>query len=106
MKKSKFIKSTVILLIGGMITKILGMIIRIVMSRNLGSTGMGLYMLIMPTFNLLIGLAQLGFPVAISKLVAEDRHNNKNMVFSSITIALILNIVLIVTMIIFSGYIC
>ena len=37
MKKSKFIKSTVILLLGGLITKLLGMVIRIVMSRNLGS---------------------------------------------------------------------
>ena len=33
MKKSKFIKSTVILIVGGFITKILGMLIKIVMTR-------------------------------------------------------------------------
>lgn len=95
MKKSKFIKSTIILLIGGLFTKLLGMIIRIFMSRSLGSEGMGIYMLIMPTFSLFISLAQLGFPVAISKLVAEDKYNNKNMVFSSIGIALFINVFII-----------
>ena len=88
MKKSKFIKSTVILLLGGLITKLLGMVIRIVMSRNLGSVGMGIYMMIMPTFSTFIALSQFGFPVAISKLVAENKYNNKNMVFSSLIIAL------------------
>lgn len=96
MKKSKFIKSTIILLIGGLFTKLLGMIIRIFMSRSLGSEGMGIYMLIMPTFSLFIALAQLGFPVAISKLVAEDKYNNKNMVFSSIGIALFINVFIII----------
>lgn len=105
MKKSKFIKSTIILLIGGLITKLLGMIIRIVMSRNLGSTGMGIYMMIMPTFSLLIALSQFGFPVAISKLVAEDKYNNKNMVFSSIIIALIINVLIIVTLAFSSNFI-
>ena len=92
MKKSKFIKSTIILLIGGLFTKLLGMIIRIFMSRSLGSEGMGIYMLIMPTFSLFIALAQLGFPVAISKLVAEETKNNKNLVFSIIPISIFINI--------------
>ena len=30
-------------------------------------------MLISPTFMLLIGLAQFGFPIAISKLVSENK---------------------------------
>ncbi|MEG0826318.1 MAG: oligosaccharide flippase family protein [Bacilli bacterium] len=105
MKKSKFIKSTIILLIGGLITKILGMIIRIAMGRNLGSEGMGIYMLIMPTFSLLIAFSQLGFPIAISKLVAEDKYNNKNMVFSSILIALLVNIIIIFLLLFFSDFI-
>ena len=86
--KNKFIKSTIILIIGGFITKILGMIIKIVMTRTIGTEGIGLYMLISPTFTLLISIAQLGFPVAISKLVAEDKNNNKNLVFSIIPISL------------------
>ena len=104
MKKSKFIQSTFILLIGGFITKLLGMIIKIVMSRTLTTEGMGLYMLIMPTFTLLIGLAQLGLPVAISKLVAEDTRNNRNLVFSSIPLTIVLNLIIIIFLILFSEF--
>ncbi len=98
--KSKFITTTLILLAGGFITKILGMIIKIVMTRLIGTNGIGLYMLIMPTFNLFITICQLGFPVAISKLVAEDKNNNKQIVFSSTIFSLFLNICLIVLIVI------
>lgn len=96
MKKSKFIQSTIILLIGGFITKILGMIIKIITTRLLGTEGIGIYMLLTPTFSLFIAISQLGFPVAISKLVAEETKNNKNLVFSIIPIALFINTVILV----------
>lgn len=104
MKKSKFVKSTIILIVGGFITKILGMIIKIVMTRLVGTEGIGLYMMISPTFMLLITFAQLGFPIAISKLVAEDRGNNKNIVFSILPISIIINIVIIVFLLFFSNF--
>lgn len=99
MKKEKFIKSTIILIIGGFLTKILGMIIKIIMTRIVGIEGTGLYMLIFPTFALFMTISQLGFPVAISKLVSEDKHNNKNIVFSIIPFSLILNIILMIIII-------
>ena len=67
-----------ILIFGGMVTKILGMIIKIVMTRLVGTEGIGIYMLINPTFMLFIALAQLGLPIAISTMVAKDKYNNKN----------------------------
>lgn len=100
--KNKLVRSTIILLIGGFITKILGMIIKIVMTRSMGTEGIGIYMLLLPTFTLLIALAQLGFPIAISKLVAENHHNNKNLVFSLFPVSMILNI-LILVMLFFSA---
>lgn len=93
--REKFIKSTIILLIGGFLTKILGMIIKIVMSRMIGTEGLGLYMLILPTFSLFIGIAQFGMPIAFSKLVAEQTKNNKRLFSSIIPITLIINIILI-----------
>ena len=54
--KSKFIKSTFILIIGGAITKLMAMVIKIFLTRSIGDKGIGLYMLIMPTFNLFITL--------------------------------------------------
>lgn len=103
--KNKFIKSTIILLIGGFVTKILGMIIKIVMTRLVGTEGIGLYMLISPTFSLLIAIAQLGMPVAISKLVAEDKRNNKNLVFSCLPISIAINIIIMFILIMFGNFI-
>lgn len=99
MRKSKFIKSTFILIIGGMITKVLGMVIKIVMTRLVGTEGIGIYMLINPTFMLLIALAQLGLPIAISTMVAKDKFNNKNLVFSVLPISLIINGIILITLI-------
>lgn len=105
MKKSQFIKSSIILIIGGLITKILGMIIKIITTRLIGAEGMGLYMLLSPTYMLLITLAQLGFPVAISKLVAEDKERNKNIILSIIPISMIINIIIILVIFIFGNFI-
>lgn len=105
MKKNIFLKSVIMLLIGGFITKVISMFIKIVLARLIGTEGMGIYMLVSPTFVLLMALAQLGFPVAISKLVAEDNKDNKNLVFSVIPISLILNIIIIVFLFLTAGYI-
>ena len=103
--KNTLIKSTIILLIGGIITKILSMIIRIVLSRLLGTDGVGYYMILMPTFNLLIALASLGLPNAISKLVSEETRNNKNLVFSIIPITMAFDITIIVVITLLSEFI-
>lgn len=102
LKKNIFIKSTIILIFGGFITKILGMIIKIITTRLIGEDGIGIYSIIMPTFMLLITFAQLGFPVAISKIVAEDKNNNKNIVLSTITISIIINLIIIIVMLFLS----
>lgn len=102
--KEKFILSTIILLIGGFLTKILGMIIKIVMTRLMGTEGIGLYMMILPTFSLFIALAQFGFPIAISKLVAEDTKNNKKLFFSIIPMSIIINVILILFIIIIAPF--
>lgn len=96
MKKNKFIKSTMILIIGGFITKILGMVIKIVMTRLVETEGIGLYMLINPTFVLLIAICTLGMPTAISKLVSEDKRNNKKLVFSAIPVTISIDILLMI----------
>ena len=92
--KNKFIKSTIILIIGGLVTKLLGFVIKIAYTRIIGAEGISLFMLVMPTYSLFITIAQLGLPIAISKLVAEDK-NSKKIIFSIIPLMLILNIILI-----------
>ena len=101
MKKEKFIISTLILIVGGFLTKALGMVIKMCMSRIMGSEGIGLYMLILPTFSLLIGLGQFGLPIALSKLVAEEKKNNRNLFFSLFLISMFINVVIIVLILVF-----
>lgn len=106
MVKNKFILSTLILLIGGFITKILGMIIKIIMTRMIGTKGISLYMLIMPTFNLFIVLAQMGFPIAISKIVSEDKTENKKLIISSMYLSIFISIILMISIIFLDKTIC
>ena len=102
--KEKFIKSTFILLIGGFLTKILGMIIKIVMGRMIGTEVLGLYMMILPTFSLFISLSQFGMPTALIKLVASDKSNNKKLFFSTLAVSLCINIFLIAFIILFADF--
>ena len=104
MKKDIFFKTTLILIIGGAITKALGMFIKIVMTRIVGVEGISLYMLIFPTFSLFMTISQLGFPIAISKLVAEERYNNKKLIFSIIPFSLVFNIFLMVIIILIAPF--
>lgn len=103
--KEKFIKKALILALGGFITKILSMFIRIITTRVIGVDGLGLYMLVLPTFNLFITIATLSLPTAISKLVAEGTRNNKKLVLGFLPIAIIFNIFLIIIIIILAPFI-
>ena len=105
MKKTSFIKSVILLIFGGFISKIASMIKKIVMARYLGSEGMGIFALASPAFILFMALAQLGLPIAVSKLVAEETKNNKNLVFSIIPISLLFNITLMLLIIWVSPFI-
>ena len=105
MKKNKFIISTLILIIGGFLTKVLGMVIKIFMTRIVGTEGIGLYMLVNPTFMLCIAICTLGLPTAISKLVSENKRNNKKLVSSATLIAIVINIALMITVILSAKFI-
>lgn len=105
MKKSKFIKSSIILLIGGMMTKILGFAIKIVLTRKIGIIGMGLYSMIMPTFMLLLSISGMGLPTALNVLIASDKYNNKNLMITALFISLIIDILIFFTLFIFGNFI-
>lgn len=60
-------------------------------------------MLVLPTFSLFIGLGQFGLPIALSKMVAEDKRNNKKLISSLLITSLVINIFLIVFLILFAS---
>jgi len=105
MKKNKFLESTLILLIGGFITKCLGFFIRIIYTRMVGSEAISLYTIVMPTYSLLLTIATLSLPIAISKLVAEEKISSKKILMSSAVITITLNIFVIVIMLLSSKFI-
>ena len=105
MKKESFIKSTIILMIGGLLTKLLGILIRVIMTRNSNLEVISLYMLIMPTFSLMMAISQLGFSTGISKVVSEQSDSSKKILFSILPISIFINIILTVFLIFTSHFI-
>ena len=94
MKKSKFIQSSILLLIGGFATKILGMVVRIILTRKIGTLGMGYYSLLMPTFMLLLSISGMGLSTALNVLLASNRYNNKNLLIISLVLSLGMDFIL------------
>lgn len=102
--KNTFIKSTIILIIGGFITKVLGMLIKIITTRMIGSNGYGLYALIMPTMMLLISISQLGLPTALNVLIAKNK-NTKRLITASLIISLTIDLLIMIFLICSAKYI-
>lgn len=72
-KGNSFLKGAAILSIAGILVKILGAIYRIPLSNIIQSEGMGYYQTAYPFYTLLLTLSTAGIPVAIAKLVSENR---------------------------------
>ena len=103
--KEKFIKSSIILIIGGALTKILGIVIRMVMARSATIETISLYMLVLPTFSLMMAISQLGFSKGVSKLVSEGKYKSKKILFSILPLSILINISLTIFLVISSKFI-
>lgn len=97
--KNKFIKSTLILIMGGFITKILGMIIKIIVTRNISLEAMSNYMLVIPSYNLFITIVSGGLQIAVSKLVSENKLQKKKIIINALIIAMTISVILIILVI-------
>ena len=98
MKKQTMVQATFILIIVGFVIKILGIINRIIITRSLGETGIGVYMLISPTVMLLATLATVGLPVAIPALVSRGDIKERKILSVSLTIALSISTLITIMM--------
>ena len=95
MKKNLFIKSTLILILSGFLTKILGFIIKVIYTRIIGEYGISLYTLATPTYSLLLTIATLSVPISISKLVSENKGRSIRILTSAAFLILSINFLLI-----------
>lgn len=96
LKNNILFKNILILLISGAISKIIGMVGKITYTRIAGVNIVALYALITPTLMLIITIVQFSFPISISKLSAEGKYKNDDLLKSSYLVASIVNIILII----------
>ncbi len=76
-KHHPLIIGTIILTGTGLITRLIGFVYRIYLSRLFGEEGMGLYQLLSPVLSLSFSLTAAGYQTAISKLVAEQSASER-----------------------------
>lgn len=99
MKKNSFIYSTIILVIANFLVRFLGFVYKVVLSRLLGSEGIGLYHLVFHVFLVIVTVTSSGIPIAVSKITAQKMIKNdykacKKTLFIGITTGLTLSILL------------
>lgn len=73
MNQNKFFTAAFILMISGFVTKILGLIIKVIFTRIVGTKTIGLYSIVMPTYSLLLTICTLAMPTTIATLVAQKK---------------------------------
>lgn len=76
MTRQSLLYGAVVLLLASLFNRILGFIYQILMIRLILPEGVGLFNMVYPVYILVLVLATAGIPVAISKLVAEERARN------------------------------
>ena len=72
-------------------------LVNMILARQLGSHGLGLYMSILPTILLIILISSFELPVSISKFIAErEERYHRNIMYHAITITIIFTSLLFV----------
>ena len=105
MNKKSSIYCISLVMILSMITKIISMASRIIMSRELGVEAVSLYSLVNPIFVFLITISTFSLPTTIATLVSKNPLKGKKIFITSLIIGIILNIFFIIIISFFSQYI-
>lgn len=78
MSQSTLVKSTLILTIATLLSKILGSIFRVPLQNIAGDEVLGIFSLVYPVYMVALYLSVAGIPLAISKLIAEANTRNES----------------------------
>lgn len=68
---SDFIKGAAILTAAGLISKVIGLVYRIILPRLIGAEGIGLYEMAYPIYTTLLVVSRSGIPVSLAKLISD-----------------------------------
>lgn len=98
-----FFKGTLLLIVAAFIGECIEFIINMVLAKELGQEGIGLYMSILPSIFLVVILASLELPISISKFAAEQeekyhrsmlKHATSLTIFFTIALIILVSLVL------------
>ena len=103
-RNNLFVKSTLVLLFGGILGKLVGFILRIIVTRYLGTEGMGLYSLLSPTASLLTVIATFSYPTSISKVISDRSVTPKSVILSLLPLSLLMGGFIILITIFFAPF--
>jgi stage V sporulation protein B len=78
--KSNILKGTIILTLAGLVTRIIGFLYKIFLSKVMGAEWLGIYQLIFPVYGIAFTIYATGIQTSISRLVAAEmgKKNHKN----------------------------
>ncbi|UOQ47095.1 polysaccharide biosynthesis protein [Gracilibacillus caseinilyticus] len=71
MSSSNFLRGTLLLTVASFLSKFLGMIVVIPLTNMVGETGMSLYQIAYTPYTIMLSVATVGVPMAVSKYVAK-----------------------------------
>ncbi len=104
-KNNILIKNIIILLLSGGIAKVIGMIGKVIYTRTAGINVVGLYTMLTPTFMLIITITQFSFPISISKISAEGKYDNNELLKTAYKLGLAIDLILIIIVMLSSNLI-
>lgn len=106
MKRSAFFEKTMILTLSNILTGTLTFIFSIILSRQIGAKGVGLYQLVMPAYMLFLSLTGGGITVTVSKIAAEKKAMGRyNEIYKTVRVLCIFELIwsLIITAFVLLG---
>ena len=88
-------KAVIITTILGIITRILGFLLKIYISRKIGAEALGFYQISLSAFFLLCSLVTSGLPLVISRKIAKDNRHEKAIIGAGLIVCLSITIIVI-----------
>lgn len=89
-----FVKGTLLLVVAAFFGECLEFFVNMILAKELGEEGMGLYMSILPMIFFVVIIASLELPISISKFISENQREThyymlKHTIFLTITFTLV-----------------
>jgi stage V sporulation protein B len=93
---NSFVKGTLLLVVAAFFGECLEFFVNMILARELGEEGMGLYMTILPMIFFVVIIASLELPISISKFIAEkQRETHYHMLRHTIFLTIAFTIVFV-----------